>query len=132
MVGFFVIKVWVPFLRPVGSKRPLVERDKLSPSAVLRDRVGRLWGWAVGNPSTVLRLVRQAQPFGKLRDRVGMCFGKLSNRVGTVLRQAQQPLKCRGKEKKLNKYLVVCGFWCTFAAKLRIECRKGFICAWLI
>lgn len=38
----------------------------------------------------------------------------------------------RGKEKKLNKYLVVCGFWCTFAAKLRIECRKGFICAWLI
>ena len=41
-------------------------------------------------------------------------------------------IKCRGKEKKLNKYLVVCGFWCTFAAKLRIECRKGFICAWLI
>ena len=80
------------------------------------------------------------------------CFGKLSNRAsisstGSVLRQAQQPpfgrlrdrvgvgggdIKCRGKEKKLNKYLVVCGFWCTFAAKLRIGCRKGFICAWLI
>ena len=56
--------------------------------------------------------------------------------VGGVLRQAQQPcpsassgtvLGCastgsatvnfRWKEKKLNKYLVVCGFWCTFAAK---------------
>ena len=64
-------------------------------------------------------------PFGRsfditqepLRDRVGVGGGDI---------------KCRGKEKKLNKYLVVCGFWCTFAAKLRIGCRKGFICAWLI
>jgi len=52
-----------------------------------------------------------------LRDRVGVGGGDI---------------KCRGKEKKLNKYLVVCGFWCTFAAKLRIGCKKGFICAWLI
>ena len=54
---------------------------------------------------------------------------------GTVLGCASTgsaTVNFRGKEKKLNKYLVVCGFWCTFAAKLRIECRKGFICAWLI
>ena len=59
-----------------------------------------------------------------LRDRRGWAAGNPSTGSGTV--------NFWGKEKKLNKYLVVCGFWCTFAAKLRIECRKGFICAWLI
>ena len=97
------------FLRPVGSKRPSVERDKLSPSA---------------GPSIKLRNHSATTQQPALRQAQGP--------YGDVLRLAQQPLKCRGKEKKLNKYLVVCGFWCTFAAKLRIGCRKGFICAWLI